>query len=175
MYAGIFLHVHGAPIILPLLQCLSLKLLPQNMPVCISNGSFREGVKRKPSSKRPCSSCTARTAPHRARIDVFASPPPPLISPCPALPYAAPSPQRWFPLSPPANKTEESAFGLGAESNGSDGEGSDGRIGATAMEQQRATDFAHYNPIIQVSVTRRDARSVERCSAVHPRTHSRLS
>lgn len=78
-------------------------------------------------------------------LDDFTPPPRPSV-----LPRPDSSPQRWFPLSPPANKTEDSAFGGGAESNSSGGGGSDGRRWATAMEQRRATDFAHYNPIIQV-------------------------
>lgn len=62
-------------------------------------------------------------------------------------------PQRWYPLSPPAHKTEDEQFGAGPEDNsGSGGGGSDGRTWATAMEQRRATDFAHYNPIIQVEL-----------------------
>ncbi|CAM9440618.1 unnamed protein product, partial [Hapterophycus canaliculatus] len=57
---------------------------------------------------------------------------------------------RWFPLSPPAHKTEDQQFGGGIEGSSSGG-GSDGRRWSTAMEQRRATDFAHYNPIIQLA------------------------
>ncbi|CAN0508832.1 unnamed protein product, partial [Scytosiphon promiscuus] len=56
------------------------------------------------------------------------------------------SPQRWFPLSPPTHKAEDPLFGGEAEG---DGNGDVGRW-TNATEQRRATDFAHYNPVIQV-------------------------
>lgn len=56
--------------------------------------------------------------------------------------------QRWFPLSPPTHKAEDPLFGAEAEG---DGNGDVGRW-TNATEQRRATDFAHYNPVIQVCV-----------------------
>ena len=56
--------------------------------------------------------------------------------------------QRWFPLSPPTHKAEDPLFGGEAEGDGN-GNGDVGRW-TNATEQRRATDFAHYNPVIQV-------------------------
>lgn len=66
-----------------------------------------------------------------------------LLLPFQSLPS---SPQRWFPLSPPTHKAEDPLFGGEAEG---DGNGDVGRW-TNATEQRRATDFAHYNPVIQV-------------------------
>lgn len=68
------------------------------------------------------------------------------------------NPQRWFPLSPPTQKAEDPL--LGGEGGG-DGGGDVGRW-ATATEQRRAADFAHYNPVIQVRVSRPMGLSVQR-------------
>lgn len=67
-------------------------------------------------------------------------------------------PQRWFPLSAPTLRAEDSL--LGGEGwagvGGGAGVAAAGDVGrqASTTEQRRAADFAHYNPVIQVPGSR---------------------
>lgn len=85
------------------------------------------------------------------------NPPSPPLFFCYSLPYS----QRWFPLSPPTLRAEDPL--LGGEGwagvGGAAGVAVGGGVGlhANATEQRRAADFAHYNPIIQVSRFSHDA------------------